>query len=219
MKDVIIIGASGHGAEIHEYILAHEKLTGQKEFRIVGLLDEKKEYYERYAYTAPFLGPITGHTVKNNVWYIIAIANIKIRKMVVEDFLSSGARFTSFFHPTAYISSSAKIGNGVVIGPNANIGPNAVVGDFCLINSRCSIAHDSVLGSFNCLSPNVCLSGSTTIGNGNFFGINSATLQGVTIGDFNIIQAGMIIDQDIGNESTIFYRFKEKVIAIPRKIE
>ncbi|MGB9747752.1 MAG: acetyltransferase [Bacteroidales bacterium] len=217
MTDIIIVGSGGHGAEIHEYILFHAQYTGRKDFNIIGMLDDKKDYYDRYSYTAPFLGPITGHVIAKNASYIIAIANIRVRKMVVEDYLSKGARFITFIHPTAYISPTASIGTGVVIGPHANIGPNAKIGDYCLINSRCSIAHDSVLGSFNCLSPNVCLSGATIVGDGNFFGINSATLQGIKIGNFNTIQAGMIIDMEIGNETTVFHRFKEKVIAKPKE--
>lgn len=217
VKDVIIIGASGHGAEVHEYILYNERIKQNKELRIVGFLDEKKSYYDKYQFSAPFLGSITGHAILPDVFYLIAIANVKIRSMVVSDYLQRGARFLTLVHGSAYIASSAIIGEGAVIGPNVSVGPNAVIGDFCLINARCSIAHDTRIGKFNCLSPNVCLSGATIVGDRNFFGINSATLQKITIGNDNTIQAGMIIDQDIENDTTVFYRYKERVIAIPKK--
>ena len=57
----------------------------------------------------------------------------------------------------------------------------------------------------------------TSVGNDNLFGINSATIPGITIGSRNKIAAGMIVDQNVGDDSVVFYRFKEKVIAVPRK--
>jgi len=217
MQDVIVIGASGHGAEIHDYIRHNENKTGIKSFNLLGYLEDKKEiYYDKYSYSVPYLGTATNHQIRHDCYYIIAIANVKIRKMVVEDFLKDGARFTSFIHCDAYISPSSEIGIGVVVGPYVNIGPNAKVGDFSLLNSRCSIAHDSEIGKYNFICPNVSFSGNTKVGDCNLFGINSATIPGINVGDWNKIEAGMIVDKDIENESVVFYRHKEKVIAIPK---
>jgi len=105
----------------------------------------------------------------------------------------------------------------VIIGPNANIGPNVRIGSYTLINSRCSLGHDTVVGECNFISPNVCFSGFTTVGDENLFGINSATIPGVKVGNRNKIAAGMVLDGDIGDDSVVFYRFKERVIAVPRQ--
>ena len=72
------------------------------------------------------------------------------------------------------------------------------------------------MGDYNVISPNVCLSGFTEVGNENFFGINSATLPGIKVGDRNKISAGMILDQNVEDDSVIFHRFKERVIAVPK---
>ena len=53
-------------------------------------------------------------------------------------------------------------------------------------------------------------------GNENLFGINSATIPGILIGNRNKIAAGMVLDQNVGDESVVFYRYKEKVIAYPK---
>ncbi len=217
MKNIIVVGASGHAAEINDYLAYNEKITGIKEFNLLGFLDDNEAYYHKYAYPAPFLGPITNHEIQPDIFYIIAIANVKIRKMVVEDYLSRGAKFTGFIHCMAYISASAKIGEGVVIAPYANVGPNAVIGDFTLLNSRCSVAHDCVVGQFNFITPNVSLSGNTQVGDCNTFGINSATIPGICIGNRNKIEAGMIVEKNIGDDSVIFHKFKERVIAIPKQ--
>jgi sugar O-acyltransferase (sialic acid O-acetyltransferase NeuD family) len=216
MIDVIIIGAGGHGAEIDEYI-AYNNLKGRKQvYKVVGFLDDNPDNYAMYQLSAPLLGEIKGHKPIMRCKYIIGIANLLYRRRFVDEFLAEGAEFVTLVHINAYISPSAKIGKGVVIGPNANIGPNVKIGNYTLINSRCSLGHDTVIGDHNFISPNVCFSGFTKVGNGNLFGINCSTLPNISVGNRNKIAAGMVLDQNVGDDSVVFYRFKEKVIAIPK---
>jgi sugar O-acyltransferase (sialic acid O-acetyltransferase NeuD family) len=215
MTDVIIIGAGGHAAEIDEYIRHSQKVTGNKELNIIGFLDDNPENYARYQLSAQLIGGVKDHSVIKGHGYIIGIANLKYRRLFVDTFKSEGANFISFIHCNAYISLSAIIGEGTIIGPNANVGPNVQIGKYTLINSRCSLGHDTVIGNYNFISPNVCFSGFTEVGDENFFGINCATLPGIKVGNRNKIAAGMILDQNIKNDTVVFYRFKEKIIAVP----
>ena len=214
MTDVIIIGAGGHGAEIEEYIKYTQKTTGKREINIIGFLDDNPINYERYRFSAPLLGRIKEHLVVKSNKYIIAIANLKFRRLIVDHFLEEGAIFVSFIHCGAYVSESAVIGEGSIIGPNVNIGPNVRVGKYNLVNSRCSLGHDTHIGDYNIISPNVCFSGFTEVGDENLFGINSATIPSIKVGNLNKIAAGMIIDRNIENDSVFFHRFKEKIIAL-----
>ena len=213
---IIIVGAGGHAAEIEDYLnYSNDNQThiGQM-YNVVGYLDDNPESYKNYPFKAPYLGSIEDHIIEKDCYYIIAIANIKFRKPVIESLESKGAEFMSFIHPTATISRSAKIGKGVVIAPNVNIGPMVQIGDFNMINSRSSIAHDTKIGNYNFITPNVCFSGFTTIGDENMFGINSATIPNIKVGNKNTIAAGMILDKSIGDDTTVFHRFKEKVIVV-----
>lgn len=217
MKEVIIIGAGGHGAEIDEYIRYNNEIGKSEKIRVAGFLDDNPENYSRYMLSAPLLGSIKDYVPDKNIQYIIGIANLKYRRLFVESFLNKGAVFLSFIHKSAYISPSAEIGAGVIIAPNVNIGPNVKIGDYTLINSRCSLGHDTKLGKYNFISPNVCFSGFTEVGDDNLFGINSATIPKIKVGNKNKIAAGMVLDSNVGDESVVFYRFKEKVIAVPRQ--
>jgi len=219
MIDVIIIGAGGHAAEIDEYITYNKKHSKDEELNVIGFLDDNPGNYNRYKFSAPLTGSASLHEVIRGHCYIMGIAGIKYRRFFVDRYLAGGARFISLIHCSAYVSDSAIIGEGSIIGPNANIGPNVQVGRFTLINSRCSLGHDTKVGDFNFISPNSCLSGFTEVGDENLFGINSATLPGVKIGSRNKISAGMIIDTNVGDESIVFYRFKERIIAIPRQTD
>ena len=215
MTDIIIIGAGGHGAELDEYIRYNNK-AGNNNLHVIGFLDDNPLNYEAYKLSAPLLGGVRDHQIRKDCAYLIGIANLKYRKFFVDKFLSEGAKFVSFVHHNAYVSESAKLGQGVIICPNANIGPNVSIGDFSLINSRCSLGHDTKVGKFNFISPNVCFSGFTEVGDENLFGINSATIPGIKIGNKNKIAAGMVLDRNIDDDSVVFYRHKERVIAIPK---
>lgn len=217
MKEIIIIGASGHAAEIDEYIKFTKEKSGINELIIYGFIDDNPDNYARYKFSAPLIGNIKDHKVYKNCFYILGIANMNYRRSIAERFKAEGAEFITFIHINAYVSESAILGEGNIIGPNANIGPNVVVGNFNLINSRCSLGHDTRVGDYNFISPNVCFSGFTCVGNENLFGINSATIPGIKIGNRNRIAAGMVLNQNVGDDEVVFYRYKEKIIAIPRK--
>jgi sugar O-acyltransferase (sialic acid O-acetyltransferase NeuD family) len=218
VKQVIIIGAGGHSAEIGDYFQYATKKLPDFDLEIVGYIDDNALSYGNYDFTASFLGDIQSHSVQKDLYYIMGIANLKYRRPIIERFLTEGAVFTNFIHPDTYISPSSKIGNGVVIAPGVNIGPKVSIGDFTLINSRSSMGHDTEVGRYNFICPNVCFSGFTTVGEENLFGINSATIPGIKVGNRNKIAAGMVLDKNVGDEQVVFYRFKEKVMAIPKSI-
>ena len=216
MKKVIIIGAGGHSAEIADYFSFAKSKDVAFDLEIEGFIDDNPLSYGQYDFTAPFLGSIQAHEVRKEYHYIMGIANLKYRRPIIEKLLAQGAIFTSFIHPDTYISSSSTIGNGVVIAPGVNIGPKVSVAEFTLINSRSSMGHDTKVGRYNFICPNVCFSGFTEVGDGNLFGIGSVTIPGIKIGDRNKIAAGMVLDKNVGDDEVVFYRFKEKVMAIPK---
>lgn len=216
MKEVIIIGSGGHGAELDDYIQYNNNTKGIEELKIIGYLDDNPDNYSKYLFSAPLIGGVKDHEVRTDVYYIIGIANLQYRKKFVDQYLKDGAKFLSLVHASAYISRSSEIGVGAIIGPHVNLGPNSQIGDFTFVNSRSSIGHDTVIGKHNFISPNVCFSGFTKVGDSNLFGINSATIPGIEIGNNNKIMAGMILDRNIGDDTVVFHRYKEKVIAIPK---
>ena len=214
--ELIIIGAGGHAAEIQDYVCFYNDLQvkGGNKYIIKGFLDDNPKSYSQYQFNAPFLGDIKSHKVDEKLSYLVGIASVKYRRPIIEMFKNKQAKFITFIHPSAFVSKSSEIGEGVVIAPNVNIGPNVKIGKFNLINSRASIGHDTSIGNFNFITPNVCFSGFTKIGDENMFGINSATIPNINVGSRNIISAGMILDKNVNDDTTVFHRYKEKVFII-----
>jgi sugar O-acyltransferase (sialic acid O-acetyltransferase NeuD family) len=217
MKKIIIIGAGSHAIEIIEYI---EYINNIKEtYQIIGVLDDSFENYENnifIEYNYPYLGNTESPIIGKNLNYVLGIANVKFRRMIIDRFLIKGAIFSNIIHPLAYISPTAKMGVGNFIYPSAFIGPKVIIGNFNLLNAGTCLGHHSVLGDNNTICPNTTFSGYTKIGDNNFFGLNVCTFPSLVIGSSNVISAGMVVDKDVLDSCTIYYRFKEKVIAIPR---
>lgn len=213
--NIILIGAGGHAAELRDYIRYISLKDSQSDMTVVGFIDDDPATHEHYGYIEPYLGTITDHKVREDVLYLMAIANLAYRQPIIERFKADGATFTGLIHPTALISPSAEIGEGVVISHNASVGPKVKIGKFNMLNSRCTIGHDTVLGDYNFISPQVALSGNTKVGNGNLIGTNACTIPGTVIGDGNKIGAGMTVFKNVGDNETVFFRFKEKIVVRP----
>lgn len=202
-KDIILIGAGGHSAELTEYINAQNEVVGRIQIVIVGYIDDDSSTYEHYGFVAPFIGAITAHKVREDVYYLMGIANLKFRRQITERFELSGAKFTGFIHPTAIIAKSAHIDPTVVISHNVSIGPKVTIEAHNMLNSRCTIGHDSYLGKFNFISPQVAIAGNTRIGEGNLLGTNAATIPGKTIGDNSLIGAGAVVIFNVPSNVTV----------------
>jgi hypothetical protein len=72
MKDVIIIGAGGHGAELDEYIAHSEKDKVARVFNVIGFLDDNPDSYSRYKLSAPLLGSISETIIRTDISLLLA---------------------------------------------------------------------------------------------------------------------------------------------------
>ena len=217
MTNIVIIGTGALAADMTEYI--EKTLSNEPEgLSIKGYIDYDyniEKYWKRYHFTKPVLNDIDNYEIKDDEYYVVGIADVKFREKMINKVLEKNGKFINIVHPTAILPRNFSMGVGNFIGPHAIIGPNAQIGDFNLLLAYSLISHDCRIGNNNVFS-NTTLTGHVKVGDNNFFGIRTTVIPGITIGNQNIVQAGMIVDKDLSDESTIFYRFKEKVIAIPR---
>lgn len=217
MKEIIIIGSGAVAAEVSTYVDDINNAVGKESISIKGFLDDSKDNFinnsKKYRFTAPHLGTIDSYTFSAKENFVFGFANIAGRKTVLNKLVDKKLNFFTIIHPTAQVAASAILGTGNIIYPNCVIGPGAVIGNNNLITSFSFISHDCVIGDNNFFAT-AGLSGNVNVGNHNFFGIRSVVIPGLKIGSDNILQAGMTIDKNVGDHETVFYRFKEKIIAV-----
>jgi acetyltransferase-like isoleucine patch superfamily enzyme len=217
MKKTVIVGTGAVAAELTSYIIQHnESVEDNMKIDLVGYLEYDyniEKYWKKYKFTKPVLGDIDTFTFDQGFQFLIGISDIKFRNAIIFKIERKGGVFGQFIHHSVIIPEGAKIGIGNIIYPYCIIGPNTEIGNFNMITSYSFISHDCVIGNGNFFST-TGVAGRVVIGDNNFFGIRSTIIPDISVGNQNIIQAGMIVDKRIENDSVIFHRFKEKVFAI-----
>ena len=217
MIDLIIVGTGAVAAELSSNMSTAEYLWKGEEIRIKGYLEfeEYRYLHAQYRYEAPILGTIEDYPISDSDYFVIANANNSLRKLFAVKLSKRGAKFINLIHPSCIISPSSEMGWGNICSPYCQIGPIAKLGDFNILTSFSCVSHDSIVGSFNSFSSCI-VCGHCTIGDDNSFYIRSSVIPHVTIGNECTIQAGMVVEKDVSDNTTVFYRFKEKVMAIPK---
>lgn len=218
MKNIIIIGTGAVAAELTSYIEDQNKEAKKDDtFNILGYIDYDyniDKYWKKYNLKAPVLCDIDAY-IPSEEAVLIGISDITFRNTIIEKLISKNARFINFIHKSVIIPDQVDLGFGNIIYPFCIIGPNTKIGNFNMVTSYSFISHDCVIGNGNFLST-AGIAGRVIIGDNNFFGIRATVIPHVEIGNNNTIQAGMIVDKLIKDDTTIFYRFKEQVLAIPK---
>lgn len=217
MKNIIFIGSGAVASEVISYLKEMKSKNTSFDYSVIGYLDDSIENFksnaEKYNFLEPYLGKIDDHIFSKENNYIFGLGKPEIKSKILSKIYSPELSFPNFIHDSVYIPDSTIIGIGNIIYPYSIIGPNVTIGDFNLLTSYSFVSHDCKIGNNNFFST-TGLSGNVVIKDNNFFGIRATIIPDVKIGSENTIQAGMVIDKNIGDYETVFYRFKEKISVI-----
>ncbi|ACL70445.1 acetyltransferase [Halothermothrix orenii] len=202
MKNIIIIGAGGHGKVVADIILQRRKDLGE-DIKIKGFLDDNFETKEVYYLDIPVLGTLDeiNKIDDHNTYFIIAIGDNLVRENIAKSYQ---VKYYTAIHPEAIISSSVKIGEGTVVMANAVINSCTHIGKHCIINTGSIVEHDNVIDDYVHISPDVALAGNVKVGKRTWIGIGTSVIQGITIGSDTIIGAGSVVVNDIGDNKKAF---------------
>ncbi len=217
MTQIVIIGSGGLAAEI---TLCYENTSSgpYKDLSVKGYIDYEyniEKYWKRYHLDKAVLNDIDNYKIVEEDYYVIGIADVDFRKVVINKIKEKGGRFINLIHPTAIVDKNVIIGTGNIIGPYCLVGPNVKLGDFNVILAQSIVSHDCLVGCNNIFATSV-ICGHVKVGDDNFFGARSTVIPHIKIGNRNKIQAGMIVDSDVSEDSVIFHRLKEKILVIPK---
>ncbi len=192
-KNVVIIGASGHGKVIADIVLK----SGDN---LIGFLDDHTSKKELEG--IPVLGQ-TNDYVNFNSYFLIAIGSAEIRKKIANRM--QGVSWYTAIHPSASISIiNTHINEGTVIMANAVINSGTTIGKHCIINSAAVVEHDNVIEDFVHVSVGANLGGNVKIGGATWVGIGSTINNNITICSGCLIGAGSVVVDDINEPGTYF---------------
>ena len=190
--NVIIIGASGCGAEV--------AWVGQRAgFDIVGFCDDAADKQVGTFANRPQLGTIerAGETLGREVRFHVAVGNNRARQRLTERAEHLGWKALTIADPSAICAPDAVLGEGCYIGIGSVISCGATLGRGVIVNHHVTVGHDCAVGDFAQLCPGVRVSGGCRIGEGALLGSNAVTLPGRKVGAWATLGAGGLALRDI----------------------
>lgn len=186
----IVVGASGHGQNVADVARAAS-------YDVVGFLDP---FLEGDCDGAPILPNLGSTDLATTVLFLGIGSNFR-RQAVYEEILQlfPHASFPPLIHPSASVSPSVKLGQGVVIMALSSIANQSTLADGVLVGAGASLDHDSSMAQFASLGPGVHCGGNVSLGVCSAIGIGATLMHGVTIGSNSVVGAQSLVTGDVSD--------------------
>ena len=204
MKKVVILGTGGTSVDILDTIDDIASKGG--DLKCVGFLDDNESMWGKEIQGVEVLGPLKKSSSLDNVYFINGIgspSNFAKKGRIITGLMIPQERFLTIIHPTASVSRTAKLGDGVVIFQNVTVTANAKIGDHVVILPNSIVSHDAEVGDYTCITGGVCVSGRVRVGKSCYLGTNSAFREDVKVGDFSLVGMGSIVLKDVEENSVV----------------
>lgn len=194
-KPVAIIGYSGHAYVITDIFLNAGRL-------VTAYCDAEEK--EKNPYHLQYLGRESEviDTLRDYDLFI-CVGNNAIREKVQNLMMAHERTIINAIHPSAVVSASVQMGNGVMVAANATINPLVEIGKGVICNTSCSIDHECVIDDYAHIAPGAVLCGNVRVGRSSFVGANAVVRQGISIGNNVMIGAGAVIVKDVPDGVTV----------------
>lgn len=200
MKKILIIGNGAHSLVIKSEL---EKI---KNLKISGFIQINDTIHQNLKIKN--FGQINNVSpdLLRRYYLLTAVGNNNLRQKIVKKLEKkcNKLKWFSFFSKKTTISEKFKIGKGSVILSNCFIGINVKINDHCIINSSCSIDHDSVFENFSSCGPGVVTGGNVKLKENSFVGIGSTVKNNIVIGKNSYIGGHSFVNKNT-EHNTLYY--------------
>jgi sugar O-acyltransferase (sialic acid O-acetyltransferase NeuD family) len=196
MIKIAIIGAGGFGREVKMLIDQINDINKQYEF--IGYFDDALEK-GTVVNNSNVLGSINDiNAIKNEIAIVIAIADPKTKKSIINKITNRNVNFPTLIHPNVLIGKDdVIIGKGCIICASNIITVNISIGNFVILNLFCTVGHDTVISDFSSFMPSVNISGEVNIQEGVYVGTGAKIINQLEIGQYTTIGAGAVVSKSL----------------------
>lgn len=201
MKKLIIVGASGFGREVAQWVEDINHLT--PEWEILGFLDDNPNALNECRCDYRIIGSIQDCEPQDDEYFACAIAIPTVKYKVVTSLLDKGARFATLIHPTALVNKYAEIGEGVIVTPRSNINADTKIGDFVSVLGS-GIGHDASIGDFSTLSGRCSVNGHVQVGKMVYIACGVSIAPSKKIGDGAYVGIGSVVINNVKAGTKVF---------------
>jgi sugar O-acyltransferase (sialic acid O-acetyltransferase NeuD family) len=187
-RAIVLFGAGAHGRVALDILRAEG--TAVRAFVDDGLVSRTREVAAVPVWSA---AEFKARARPRETEVFVAIGNNDARLDLGDRLARAGFRLTNVIHPSAQVLSSARLGWGIFLGPLAVVGAGAIVHDGVVLNTRCTVDHDSVLARGAYLAPGVTTAGGVEVGEKGFVGLGALLGPNVKVGAQAVIGAGSVV--------------------------
>lgn len=192
MKQLIIIGASGHGKVVAD-------IAKKNGYGDICFLDDDEALSDCGGY--PVVGK-SNRYVDFDCDVFVAIGDPKVREKVQAQVEVAGKQIPVLVHPSAAIAENVSIGKGTVVVAGAIVNPGATIGKGCIINTASSVDHDCEIADFVHVSVGAHVAGTVTIGQRTWIGTGAIVSNDISICSDCMIGAGAVAVKNIEESGT-----------------
>lgn len=185
----IILGTGGHARVIASFLVAG--YGGE-----VVLAAQHEPTGDEIAQSAFFRNP---DDFRDATFYL-GIGNNAARRAAFDRLRALGLRVGICVAPTAFVADDAMLEPGVVICAGAVVGSKAVIEENGIVNTLSSVDHDCHIGAHSQITAGVTFGGTVRVGTNCFFGVKSAVIPNINIGNNVQIMAGSIVTSPLPDD-------------------
>ena len=186
-RKLIVYGAGGQGRVVAEAAAAQG-------WGVLGYRDDRLQ-----PGTPVAAWRVLDHLDADACW-IVAVGDNVIRRRLLNALQQAGRVLATVAHPTAVVSPSAVLGEGVYVGPQAVVQAMAHVGVGTILNTGCIVEHDNRIGEAAHIAPGSILCGHVRVGQRSLIGAGATVMPGVRLGDDVVVGAGSMVRGDVRSE-------------------
>jgi len=203
VKNLVIVGASGHGGMVLDCI------SKQGQYKVLGFVDSFKKKGTQHN-GLDVLGSeldLQWLIEKLDIQAaILAIGNNWTRKKMADkiDNIAPDLDIVTAIHPSATIGRDVKIGKGTVIMPGAIVNANSIMGEFSILNTNSSLGHNGTMQDFSSIASGVCTGGNLVLGRFSAISLGANVIENITIGEHSLVGAGSLVIDDIEGHSVVY---------------
>lgn len=208
MKKLIIVGASGFGREVAQWVEDINKVSPT--WDILGYLDDNLEALNGIKDDFKIIGKIHGWEPSDDEYFACALAFPNTKYEVVQYLISKGAKFATIIHPSAKINKYVKVGEGSIITPDSKITSNARIGKFTSILGS-GVGHDAVVGDWSTLSGRCSINGHVQIGEKVYIACGVSIAPSKKVGDGATIGIGSVVISNVKAGTKVFGNPAKKI--------
>lgn len=198
-RPLIILGTGGAVYDVLDIV------EGSSAWQVVGFLDDTK-MVGSFHLRLPVLGRLRdagsfpGHDFINAIGSDVSYAH---RADMIARTGLDPVRFATLVHPTAAVSSRAKLGFGTCVNARAVVAGGVVVGAHVGVGVGVIIGHDSLVGDYSLLAPGAIVSGFVRLGRSCYVGAGATLRQRVEVGSEALVGLGAVVLQDVPSGFTV----------------